>query len=73
MTSVARSPVALDGAHSSAIPVVPCASVTTGRPPSGAAAVGTPITPVTTIGSPATSSEVYMIRHMVAFPTSAFS
>jgi hypothetical protein len=73
MANTARPPVALDGAQSSAMPVVPWASVTTWRPSAGAAGVGMPTTPVTTMGSPATSSDVYMTRYMVAFSTWTFS
>jgi hypothetical protein len=73
MPKVARPPVALDGAHSSAMPVVPWASVTTWRPSAGAAAVGMPTMPVTRIGAPPTSSDVYMTRYRVASATWAFS
>jgi hypothetical protein len=59
-------PAVLDGAHSSAMPVVPWASDTMGRPPSAAGAVGTVAVPVTAIGSPATLSDRYMIRYEVA-------
>ena len=60
-----------DGAHSSAMPLVPCASVSTGRPPVGASPGGTSAVPVTTIGSPSSDSETYMIRQAVApSPTS---
>jgi hypothetical protein len=62
-----------DGAHSSAMPLVPWAIVSTGRPPDGAAPGGTSAVPVTTIGSPSSDSETYMIRHAVAPPTSRSS
>ncbi len=65
------SAASIDGAHSSATPVVPWASVTTCRPPSGAGPAGTPAMPVTAMGSPATSSDRYITLYSVAPPASA--
>jgi hypothetical protein len=48
------------------MPVVPWATVISGRPSSGASAVGTEARPVTAMGSPATDSDRYMIRYVVA-------
>jgi hypothetical protein len=62
-----------DGAHSSAMPLVPWAMVSTGRPPGGASPGGTNAVPVTTIGSPSSDSDTYMIRQPVASPTSRSS
>jgi hypothetical protein len=62
-----------DGAHSSAMPVVPWEIVTIGRPSAGASAVGTEARPVTAIGSPASDSDRYMIRYAVAPGTSRSS
>jgi hypothetical protein len=48
-----------DGAHWSAIPVVPWAKVTTGHPPFGALPFGTETVPDTATGFPSTPVERY--------------
>ena len=48
-----------DGAQLSAIPWVPCAQATTGRPPAGALPVGATINPETAMSLPSTAREWY--------------
>ncbi len=55
-------PGSFDGAHSSAMPVVPWAMVSRSRPSAGAGASGTRAVPVTGIGSPSSDSDRYMMR-----------
>lgn len=43
---------AIDGAHASAMPTVPCPQVTTGQPPLGALPLGTATVPETPVFSP---------------------
>ncbi len=47
-----------DGAHLSAVPVVPCAQLSTGQPPFGALPFGTATVPDTVIRFPPTPSDV---------------
>src|ERR1035437_5892672 len=54
---------AWDGAHASASPWVPCAQVTTGRPPGGAFAVGATTTPETATSAPLIDREWYSTFH----------
>src|SRR3954453_22361935 len=49
--------VSRDGAHSSAIPDVPCAHVTTGQPPFGVLPLGIDTSPETATGLPSTPVE----------------
>ena len=68
-----RSAVRLtEGAHASARPVEPWAWPNSGQPSAGGAASGSVTTPVTTVGSPASVSDRYMIRCQVT-PSGAFS
>jgi hypothetical protein len=48
----------IEGAHWSAMPVVPCAHVTTGQPPLGALVFGIETVPETAIGLPSTAVEL---------------
>ena len=49
----------------SAMPVVPCAQVTTGNPPAGGALLGTRMRPVTAMSFPAIDREWYITRRIV--------
>ena len=51
-----------DGAHTSAMPLVPCPHDTTGKPPAGGVPFGTAITPVTATGLFMTLCDTYMTR-----------
>jgi hypothetical protein len=50
-------PSSVDGAHWSAMPVVPCAQVTIGQPPFGGVPFGTVTVPETATGLPAMPME----------------
>jgi hypothetical protein len=54
-----------EGAHSSAIALVPCPQLTTGYPPAGAGVRGTITRPVTATILLRTDSDVYMTRYVV--------
>jgi len=54
-----------DGAHTSAMPLVPWPHDTTGNPPAGGDPAGTATTPVTTTGLFCTVSDMYMTRYSV--------
>src|ERR671914_824289 len=56
----------VDGAHGSATPTVPCAQLTTGQPSAGGVPLGTKITPVTAVFSPARPVEVSRGRYASA-------
>ena len=70
MSASSLRPGPVDGAHWSAMPVVPWAMVRTGRPSPGAGVGGTSAVPVTAIGAPPRSSDMYMIRQALAPATS---
>ena len=70
MSASSLRPGPVDGAHWSAMPLVPWAMVRTGRPPAGAGVAGTSAMPVTAIGPPLRSSDRYMIRQALAPATS---
>jgi hypothetical protein len=50
-------PSSVDGAHWSAMPVVPCAQVMSGQPPFGGFPLGTVTVPETATGLPSTPIE----------------
>ena len=55
-----------DGAHRSAMPLVPWAQLTTGKPPLGAVPSGTTMVPVTATGlSPVSVLDRYITRYTV--------
>ena len=56
------------GAQCAAMPTVPCASETTGQPPSGGGVVGYVTMPVTARSSSFASREWYMIRFVIVVP-----
>ena len=55
------------------MPSVPCAHVTTGKPPLGAGPFGTTTIPVTGTGLPVWLSETYMTRYIVPSTSGALT